>query len=101
MKKFMILAVISVAVSFQAGAAVRNDVNRYNTRAALLAPRANARTHATAAIDASTLSGQSAYMGSRPGLVVVNAQPLSAAGYSTKAGFRGVTPAEIELAPLK
>ncbi len=101
MKKFMILAVISVAVSLQAGAAVRNDVNRYNTRAALLAPRIITQTHATAAIDASTLSGQSAYMASRPGLVVANARPMNVDGYSTKAGFRGVTPAEVTLAPLK
>jgi hypothetical protein len=101
MKKFMILAVVSVAVSLQAGAAVRYDVSRFNTRAALLAPRATVRTHATAAIDASTLSGQSAYMSSRPGLVVASARALNSDSYSTKAGFRGVTPAEIALAPLK
>jgi hypothetical protein len=101
MKKFMILAVISVAVSLQAGAAVRNDVNRYNTRAALLAPRVITRTHTTATVAAGNLSGQSAVLGSRPGLVVVSAQPLNSDRYNTKAGFRGVTPAEIALAPLK
>jgi NO-binding membrane sensor protein with MHYT domain len=101
MKMFMILAVISVAVSLQAGAAVRNDVSRYNTRAALLAPCAIAQTHATAMVAAGGLSGQSAVLGSRPGLVVASARALNADRYSTKAGFRGIAPAEIALAPLK
>jgi len=97
----MILAVISVAVSLQAGAAVRNDVSGYNSRAALLAPRASTQAHLAATVAAGNLSGQSAVLGSRSGVVVVNAQPLNADVYSTKAGFRGVTPAEITLAPLK
>lgn len=101
MKKFMILAVLSVGISLQAGAVEPNAVSRYSSRAALLPPRVTTQTHPTASVAAGDLSGRFAFLVPRPGLVVVNAQPLDSDRYNTKAGLRGATRVPIEMAPLK
>ncbi len=90
----MILAVLSVAISLQAGAAEPNGVNRYSSRAALLPPRVTTQPHPTVTTAAGDLSGRFAFLVPRPGLIVVNAQPLNSDRYNTKAEFREATPGE-------
>ncbi len=94
MKKFMILTVVSMAIRLQAGAVEPNGVNRYSSRAALLPAHVTTQTHPPATTAAGELSGRFAFLGPRPGLIVVNAQPLNSNRYNTKAGFREATPGE-------
>jgi hypothetical protein len=94
MKQFMILAVFSVAIGLQAGAAEPNAVSRYSSRAALLPPRVTTQTHPTASVAAGDLSGRFAFLVPRSGLILVNAQPLNSDRYNTKAEFREATPGE-------
>jgi len=101
MKKFMILTVVSVAISLQAGAVEPNGVNRYSSRAALLPARVTTQTHPPATVAAGDLSGRFSFLVPRPGLIVVNALPLNSDRYNTKAGFRRATRVEIETVPLK
>jgi len=91
MKKFMLLAVFSVAISLRAGAMEPNSVSRYSSRAALLAPRVISQTQPTATVATGSLSSRLSFLAPRPGLVVVNAQALNTARYNTKAEFRGAT----------
>jgi hypothetical protein len=91
MKKFILLAALSVAISLRAGATEPNDVNRYSSRAALLAHQVITQMHPAAAVATSSLSSRLAFLAPRPGLAVVSARPLNAARYNTKAEFRGAT----------
>jgi hypothetical protein len=101
MKKFMILAVLSVAISLQAGAAEPNSLGRYSSRAALLAPRVTTQALPTTKAASSDSSSRLAFLAPRPGLVVASIQPLDPVRYNTKAGLRGPMLGETEMATVK
>jgi hypothetical protein len=100
MKTFVILTVASVVASLQARATELKGVNRYSSRAALLAANVINQTRATGTTASGSLSGRFAFLAPRPGLVMASVQPLAPARYSSKARF-GPATREITMAPLK
>jgi len=91
MKTFVIVAVLSVAISVQARGTEPNGVNRYSSRAALLPANVVKQTRATGTAAAGSLSGRYAFLSRRFGLVIANVRRLNPARYSSKAEFAGAT----------